>query len=256
MVVRFEQTAPVDYMARLAASDLGRGYKALVVQQMALEPGHRVVDLGCGPGADLRAFAEAVGPTGTVIGVDSHDASVERARDLTSHLPNVRVLLEDVHDLGLPDGSVDRAHTDRVIQHVTDPARVIAEVHRVLAPGGRAAFAEPDWDTLVVDYPRPGVPVAYRQFITDRAVRNARIGRQLPRLAEAAGLVVDEVVPVTATFRDADEADKIFGFQRVTSRAVEAGYLSAEEGEEWLTCLASAVFFASATLFVVIARRP
>ena len=163
---------------------------------MAIEPGHRVIDLGCGPGADLRAFADAVGPVGSVIGVDSHEASVEQARDLTSDLPNVQVLLGDIHDLEFHDGCVERAHTDRVLQHVADPARAIAKIRRVLASGGRAVFAEPDWDTLIIDYPDPAVPVAYRRFITEQVVRNARIGRQLPRLAEAAGLVMS-----TASFQ-------------------------------------------------------
>jgi hypothetical protein len=126
----------------------------------------------------------------------------------------------------------------------------------VLAAGGRAVFAEPDWDTLIVDYPQPEVPIAYRRFITEQVVRNARIGRQLPRLAEAAGLAVDRVLPVTATFLEAEKADAILGFHRVTQRAVAAGYLSEEDGRDWLTYLASAPFFASATLFVVITHRP
>ena len=61
---------------------------------------------------------------------------------------------------------------------------------------------------------------------------------------------------MTAAFREADKADKIFGFHRVTDRAVAAGYLPAAVGQEWLAYLASAPFFASATLFVVVAGRP
>jgi ubiquinone/menaquinone biosynthesis C-methylase UbiE len=256
MAVDFERSQPEDYLSRLAASDLGSAYKALVVEEMAIDRGHRVIDLGCGPGADLRAFAESTGPTGAVIGIDLDATAVEQARDVVSDLPNVQVLVGDIDNVDLPDMCVDRAHTDRVLQHVADPARVIAEVHRVLIRDGHAVFAEPDWDTLVIDFPRPDIPAAYRRFITDRVVRNARIGRQLPRLAEEAGLVVTRVVPVTAVFREAGEADKLFGLRRVTDRAVAAGYMYTAEAEEWLAHLASAAFFASATLFVVRARRP
>jgi ubiquinone/menaquinone biosynthesis C-methylase UbiE len=255
MTVDFERTKPSDYLTRLAASDLGRAYKALVVQEMAIEPGHTVLDLGCGPGADLRAFAESAGPSGAVIGLDNDEGALERARHAVADLPTVDVREGDLHHLDLPSGGIDRAHTDRVLQHVDDPARALAEVHRVLGPSGCAVFAEPDWDTLVVDFPRPEVAVAYRRFITDRVVRNSRIGRQLPRLAETAGLRVTRVVPVTAVFRDAGEADKILGFHRVTERAVAADYLAAADADEWLAHLASAPFFASATLFVVAARR-
>jgi ubiquinone/menaquinone biosynthesis C-methylase UbiE len=214
----------------LAASSLGRAYKALVVQQMAIERGHTVIDLGCGPGADLRAFAESVGPSGTVLGLDSDESAVEKARRAVADLTNVRVQKGDLH--------IDRAHTDRVLQHAVDPARALAEVRRVLRPGGSAVFAEPDWDTLVIDFPRPTVASAYRRFITDRVVRNSRIGRQLPRLAEAARLIVTRIVPVTAVFSDANEADKILGFHRVTERAVTADYLAAADAEEWLAYLA------------------
>ncbi len=255
MTVDFERTKPSDYLTRLAASDLGRAYKALVVQEMAIELGHTVIDLGCGPGADLRAFAESVGPSGAVIGLDNDDEAVERARHAIDDLPNVDVRTGDIQQLDVPSGSINRTHTDRVLQHVGDPARALAEVHRVLSPGGLAIFAEPDWDTLVIDFPRPAVAVAYRRFITDRVVRNSRIGRQLPRLADAAGLIVTRIVPVTAVFRDAHEADKILGFHRVTDRAVAAEYLTAADAEEWLAHLASPPFFASATLFVVVARR-
>jgi ubiquinone/menaquinone biosynthesis C-methylase UbiE len=204
---------------------------------------------------DLRAFAESVGPSGTVVGLDNDDGAVKRARNAIADLPNVRVRSGDIHHLDLPDSSIDRAHTDRVLQHVADPSRVLAEVQRVLRPGGRAVFAEPDWDTLVIDFPRPSVAVAYRRFITDRVVRNSRLGRQLPRLADAAGLTVTRIVPITAVFRDANEADTILGFHRVTERAVAAEYLSGSDAKDWLSHLRSAPFFASATLFVVVARR-
>jgi hypothetical protein len=75
-------------------------------------------------------------------------------------------------------------------------------------------------------------------------------------LAEAADLTVTRVVPLTAVFHDANEADKILGLHRVTERAVSADYLSAADAEQWLAYLASAPFFASATVFVVVAERP
>ena len=104
-------------------------------------------------------------------------------------------------------------------------------------------FAEPDWDTLVIDYPDPVVAAAYRSFITDHVVRNARIGRQLPRRAEQAGFTVTRVLPTTADFRDAGHADEILGPQRVTCRAVAAGYLQAAAVElvcrTWRGCVSA-----------------
>lgn len=251
-----EPERPSDYLMRLASSDLGRAYKALVVDEMQVERGSTVVDLGCGPGADLAAFADAAGPQGRVIGID-HDAdAIAEAAERVAGIPGAEVSVGDVHHLSLAEHSVDRIHTDRVLQHVAHPAAVVSEAARVLRPGGIAAFAEPDWDTLVIDFPDPEVFLAYRRFIVDRVVRNARIGRRLPGLCEQHGLVATRVVPVTAVYRDVVDADRVLGLQRVTSRAVDAGYLSAAGGEEWLRHLRAEGFFASLSLFVTVAEKP
>ncbi len=249
----FEETRPADYLLRHAASDLGRAYKSLAVAELAIRPGDVVLDLGCGPGADLPALAEAAGPAGRVIGIDNDPDAVRQARERTADLPQVEVHEGDAQALGLPAGSADKARTDRVLQHVSDPAAVLAGARRVLRDDGTAVFAEPDWDTLVIDYPDLATARAYTRFITDRVVRNAVLGRQLPRLAAAAGFQVRQVIPVTAVYRDVREADQVLGLKRVTGRAVQAGYLTPEAADQWLSHLAAQPFFASATLFITTA---
>lgn len=249
----FEEARPDDYLTRLARSDLGRSAKALALAELQMADGATVLDLGCGPGDDLVTFAPAVGSAGSVIGVDLDDDHVQQARTRTAGFPQVQVQHGDIQRLDLPDGSADSVHTDRVLQHVADPAAVLTETKRVLKAGGRAVFAEPDWDTLVIDYPDPSVARAYTRFITDRVVRNAVVGRQLPGLATAAGFTVERVIPVTSVFLQCEAADKVLGLKRVTERAVAAGYLSAAAGGAWLEHLATQPFFASATLFITVA---
>lgn len=251
-----ESERPADYLTRLAASELGQAYKSLVVDEMRIEEGSTVLDLGCGPGADLHAFANATGHEGKVIGIDSDGDAVEHAKRLVADDRRIEVAVGDVHHVPVPARSVDRVHTDRVIQHVDHPEAVIAEAARVLRPRGVAAFAEPDWDTLVIDFPRSEVPSSYRRFITDQVVRNARIGRQLANMCERQGLNPTRVIPVTAIYRDAAQADRVFGFERVTRRAVEAGYLSAADGRDWLGHLSTQRLFASVSLFVTLAEKP
>jgi ubiquinone/menaquinone biosynthesis C-methylase UbiE len=251
----FERTRPADYLIRLAKSDLGQAYKSLAITELGIEAGDTVLDLGCGPGADLPPLAQAAGPDGSVIGIDHDKDAAEQARASVAHLPNAHVRVTDVHFVGLPDGSVDRVRTDRVLQHVADPALVLREARRMLRPGGRAVFAEPDWDTLILDYPAPAVSRSYRQFIVERVVRNACVGRQVPRLAEEAGFTTLSVIPATVVFRDAARADQVLGFHRVTERAVAAGYLSDATASEWLDYLRQeTTFFASLTLFMTVAE--
>lgn len=250
----FERTRPEDYMTRLAASGLGQSYKSLALSELGVAPGDTVLDLGCGPGADLPAFAGAVGPGGAVIGVDHDPLAVAQARERTAAWATVDVRQGDVDATQLPEHGVDRVHTDRVLQHVADPLDVLREVHRVLRPTGRAVFAEPDWDTLIVDYPDLEVPRAYRRFIVERVVRNASIGRQLPGLAARAGMTITRIIPITTVFRDATAADMILGFRRVTERAVAAQYLTEDTADQWLEHLATHPFFASLTLFIVVGQ--
>ena len=58
---------------------------------------------------------------------------------------------------------------------------------------------------------------------------------------------------ITAVFRDARAADQVLGLQRVTGRAVAAGYLTQESAGQWLDHLATQPFFASTTLFIITA---
>lgn len=246
----FEEARPVDYLTRTAASDLGKAYKSIAAGEMSIRPGDVVVDLGCGPGADLPAFAEAVGSDGRVIGIDRDPAAVRQAAEQTASLPQAEVREGDIQALDLPAASADRVHTDRVLQHVPDPPAALAQARRLLRSGGTAVFAEPDWDTLIIDYPDLAVARAYTRFITDRVIRNPVLGRQLPRLAGEAGFRVAGVTPITAVWRDVRAADQVLGLQRVTGRAVTAGYLTQDTADQWLEHLATQPFFASTTLFI------
>ncbi|MFB9830979.1 methyltransferase domain-containing protein [Actinoallomurus acaciae] len=252
----FETTTPdhVSYLDRLAGTDAGRSYKRRMFEELDVRAGQKVLDVGCGPGTDLGSLAETVTPAGAVIGVDSDEKMVDAARERTAGLPAVEVCLGDVHDLPLADGTVDRARTDRVLQHVADPARALTQIRRVLRPGGRLAMGEPDWDTLAIDHPDSGLSSAYTRHVTDQVIRNARIGRQLARLAADAGFSVPVVIPVTPVFRDVQAADRVLGLERTTRRAVAAGYLTAEDARRWLDHLARGPFLAAVTFYIIVAE--
>ncbi|MCX5166656.1 methyltransferase domain-containing protein [Streptomyces antibioticus] len=245
---------PIAYLDRVAATGLGRSYKERMLHELAIRPGHTVLDLGCGPGTDLASLARAVTETGKVIGIDHDQATIDVARERTADQHAVSVRRADIHDLPLPDHTADRARTDRVLQHVADPAGALREIHRVLCPGGRLVMGEPDWETLTVDHPDSQLSRAYTQFVTDEVVRNARIGSRLPRLATAAGFTVPSVIPITPVFLDAGAADKILGLERTTQRAVAAGYLTEDAARHWLDHLSTGPFLAAVTFYIVVAE--
>ncbi|GAA4483480.1 hypothetical protein GCM10023191_005120 [Actinoallomurus oryzae] len=252
----FETTKPdnVSYLDRLARTDLGRSYKRRMLEELDVRAGQTVLDVGCGPGTDLESLAERVTPAGAVIGVDRDERMVDAARERTADFAAVDVRLGDVHDLPLAAGTVDRARTDRVLQHVDDPLQALIQIHRVLRPGGRLVMGEPDWDTLAIDHPDSRLSSAYTRHVTDKVIRNARIGRQLARLATEAGFFVPTVIPVTPVFRDVQAADKVLGLERTTQRAVAADYLTAEEARRWLDHLARGPFLAAVTFYIIVAE--
>jgi ubiquinone/menaquinone biosynthesis C-methylase UbiE len=253
-VAAVTSTAPTPYLDLVAATRPARQYKHELLSALCIGAGDRVLDVGCGPATDLAALAEEVGPTGRVIGIDQDPAMVATARARIAMYPNVEVRHADAHHLPLETAGIDRARVDRVLMHTADPAAVLAELHRVLRPGGLLALAEPDWDTLAVDHPDLETARAFTNYIAQRANRNQAIGRQLPRLTAQAGFTIRTVRNVAAVLTDFDTAETILGLRRNTDRAVAAGYLTPEAGRAWLDHLTGAeTFFATSSLITVLA---
>lgn len=164
-----------------------RALKPLMVEQLALRRGLRVLELGCGAGDDVRGFARRVGPGGHVLGIDSAPALVAEAarRSADRELP-VAFRVGDARALDLADGSFDRVRIERLLMHVEQPLRVLHESARVLRPGGRVVAFDFDWDTLAIDGADCELTRRIVRSYCD-AIPNGRVGRALRRLLGAAG---------------------------------------------------------------------
>jgi SAM-dependent methyltransferase len=110
-----------------------------------------VLDLGCGSGRDCYLLAQLVGPSGRVIGVDMTPEQLEvaqRHRDWHSErfgFANVEFLqghIEDLLSLGIADNSIDVVVSNCVINLSPEKPRVLAEIFRVLKPGGELYFSD------------------------------------------------------------------------------------------------------------------
>lgn len=106
----------------------------------ALLPARSVVaDLGCGTGKMIERIAPYVS---RVIGVDNTPAMLDAARHRTSGLANVEIRAGDLEALPLDDQSIDAAMLVLALSYVTEPLAVLAEMRRVLRPGGRAVVVD------------------------------------------------------------------------------------------------------------------
>jgi ubiquinone/menaquinone biosynthesis C-methylase UbiE len=100
-----------------------------------------VLDAATGTGIAAEAALAVVGPGGHVTAVDVSQAMVDRARQRLASSRNASVLVEDCQSLRFDDGSFDAVLCSLGLMFFPDPARGLAEFHRVLRPGGRAAVS-------------------------------------------------------------------------------------------------------------------
>ena len=128
---------PVDAVT----ASLGCGNPMLVAE---LREGETVLDLGSGGGIDVLLSARRVGERGFVYGVDMTDEmlALARANAATAGAENVEFLRGVIEDLPLPDAAVDVVISNCVVNLSPDKPAVLAEVYRVLRPGGRVGISD------------------------------------------------------------------------------------------------------------------
>jgi ubiquinone/menaquinone biosynthesis C-methylase UbiE len=108
-----------------------------VLQEAGIKPGFQVLDFGCGPGGYILPLAKLTGTSGKIFALDINPAAILTVKSLAARhkLANVQTVLSD-SATGLPDGSIDVALLYDVLHHLKRMDDVLAELHRILKPGG------------------------------------------------------------------------------------------------------------------------
>ncbi len=181
-----------------------------LVDELAVRPGERVLDLGCGRGAALLPLAEAVGATGQALGLDLAPRMVELASRTVSRLPQARVRIGDASEPRLPPESFEVIASSLVLFFLPDPAASLRHWLDLLVPGGRLGVT-----TFGVPDPRwPRLDALFARYLSTEALR-ARRGRSrapfdsdagVEQLLSDAGLVRVRTArqAVRAVFRDVE----------------------------------------------------
>jgi SAM-dependent methyltransferase len=108
----------------------------------ALRPGQTALDAGCGTGRALPHLRAAVGPNGRVLGFDLTPEMLATARRHGRHA-HAALALADARRLPLRPGSIDGGFAAGLLPHLPDPGLGLAELARVIAPGGRLVLFHP-----------------------------------------------------------------------------------------------------------------
>jgi len=134
-------------------SDLRRGMQPAedFIRAAGIQPGMRILEIGCGSGAYTTFTARAVGPKGKVEALDIQPAMLAQLEKKLAHpayldIQNITLHQASADELPFGDGELDLVYLITVLPEIPDQARVLAEIHRALKPGGILAVAE-----LIID---------------------------------------------------------------------------------------------------------
>jgi ubiquinone/menaquinone biosynthesis C-methylase UbiE len=242
-------------------------YKTLSYDLLQIEPGMQVLDVGCGIGVDLPALSDRVGEDGLVIGLDHNHELLRSAKEAISGRFNSRVVAAEAQEMPFPNRSFDCVRADRLLQHIPEPAPALAEMWRVLRPGGTLTLVEPDWKMVALF---PGSPaggnddhtlnaiLAYKQ----RESAHALIGRQFYSLLHQQGSDAWENVKVQVevlALTSWPAVDAALLLSQMAHALAEEEPAMKDEINAWLKAVEIAAqrgeFLASMQLFFACARR-
>ena len=212
-----------------------------------LKPGMRLIDLGCGPGTISVGLAQAVAP-GALQGIDMEESQIEiaRAAAAAGGHDNATFQTGDATELPFEDDSFDVVHCHALLNHAPDTQAVLAEVRRVLKPGGLFAAREVFGDSAFLE---PALKIGglggdrvWGTFLRLLAANGGhpQMGKELPRALVDAGFADIRASASFESYSSAEDLaflhDLIVGwfFSPATIKAAtKLGLASREQFDEW-----------------------
>jgi SAM-dependent methyltransferase len=253
-------TATMDATARWEATLRLRTWEQ---DRLGLTSRQRLLDVGCGSGDAALALAAGLGIDGEVVGVDASHEMIAVAR---SRAPSagcrVRFAVGDALKLAEPDCSFDVVRSERTLQWLSDPEAAVAEMARVLRPGGLVALIDTSWSTFEIDVGDDNLARVVRDAMRTERGRPSNVGRRLAGLIQGVGLELVDQTTATQHWQawDPDETPAPLGCFSMSSLAddvVDAGELDVGDREWFVSTVHAAAregrFSMALTMFAVVA---
>jgi ubiquinone/menaquinone biosynthesis C-methylase UbiE len=208
---------------------------------LAVMPGERVLDVGCGSGVVTRELARRVASEGLAIGVDPSPALLTVARELADQQGLgewVDFRVGDARVLPFTDAEFDVVIAVTALSHFPGGEHVIPEFMRVTRPGGRVGVFDRDPDSFIIAHPDRVLTRRIVSAFSDQANVDGWLARRLPSLFAEAGLHDVRIRAFTPLETDTE------GFYagaalRAADAAVQTEAISEQERQRWVDAVRS-----------------
>jgi ubiquinone/menaquinone biosynthesis C-methylase UbiE len=173
--------------------------------EVGLQPGMQVVDVGCGVGSIACQMAKRIG-SGRVLGIDRSETLLEIAAGIQAknQLTNISFQAGDVYNLPLASGIADFVYARLLFQHLTDPLAALAEIDRILKPGGKVCIVDTADGWFYLDPEPPAFSALRQRLLTERLALGGDpdVGKKLGSyLAKAGFTAIRSTVKVVTSDR-------------------------------------------------------
>jgi ubiquinone/menaquinone biosynthesis C-methylase UbiE len=258
---RVDQTSDPSFYASLLVATRAEGLEearrdpGAAFAPLKLRAGLRVLDVGCGTGDHVRIMAPLVAP-GPAVGVDLSATLIACAqRRVAPGLAPVSFQVGDACGLPFADAAFDRVVANQVLLHLADPWRAVAEMRRVLRPGGLLSIGEWDWDSTCLALTDRELARRFTHLLCDQ-MNNGLIARELNWQLARCGFTHVAVTPQVRLCREPGAAHQWL-IKPVTRELVRIGALTPGEGRRLLADLhervANGRYFLARTFYTAIA---
>lgn len=231
------------------------------LSQLQLDKSKKVLEIGCGTGVVLRSLVRNYKFEGEAYGVDQCGTFINAAGEYSEFEGvggKISFSTGDAHHLEFSDETFDLVLAHTLLSHVTEPAKVVSEMSRVLRRGGRAVIFDGDYSSLTYAFPDHSFGLKIDEALANNTFNNPRIMCDLPRLLPPLGLSLE------AAWGDAVvEIGKGSYFKTFAETYIpyvkEVGMVTERAADIWMEeqyrAMESGTFFAACNYYTYIVTR-
>ncbi|NKB61885.1 MAG: methyltransferase domain-containing protein [Gammaproteobacteria bacterium] len=238
----FEKMQTTDQKNINKAADLNRSYIApeiarqrlRTIEALDIKSGEHILDIGCGTGFLTYEMALIVGDEGRIQAIDISDPMIDHTLDRCRDLSQVSAKVGDVCNLNFEDNSFDAITCTQVLLYVENIDDALAEMHRVLKPGGRIAVLETDWRGVVMSSNYPEITETIMKT-WDKTVASPNLPPRLSKLLKqkAFKAIRTEAIPLLNT-SFSKNSFSVNTVPWLSKNAYRMDAITKEDGQVWV----------------------